>query len=631
MLSDRFTVERELGRGGMGQVLLAHDQLLDRPVAIKVLTAEASTAIGADRFHREIHLTARLVHPNIVPLFDSGESEGSLYYVMPFIDGGTLRDRLAGQGSLPSVDVIRILSDLSEALAYAHGLGVVHRDLKPENIFWHGGRAILADFGIAVSTGAMMGTLTQPGLVIGSSSYISPEQCSGERPDGRADLYSLGCVAFELLTGQPPYNRPSAAALLAAHLLAPIPAIRSIRPDLDYRLDTLCQQLMAKSPDDRPASAAEVLGALRELHDSTPQPATTVRMQRPAAAEGRAGVPDEVARLINQGRDLWTNAVQGGERMRPRLEMAKVYLEKALALMPSNALAMIHLASVYTVQAARGFTEREPAFRRAQELRLQALALDDNLGDVHIWLGIHFLYWEDDTDEAGRELRRGVELAPEDTTGRRFLAVWLKIAGRLPEALEQMRIAVSLAPEAPFQRVGLGDILMALGRYDESITPLREALRLAPGYEAALERLEMSSHRAGRHEEALDARRTLLGVRGEHERAALLEAESRQEGWLVARERDLRRDLVALEQAAATGDPFSEERTSRQLADRLIILHAELGDWSKAMDWVERSYYHRPGRLRRLLTDFPYDRHGLERDSRYVRLLRTAGLTDLLS
>jgi hypothetical protein len=160
---------------------------------------------------------------------------------------------------------------------------------------------------------------------------------------------------------------------------------------------------------------------------------------------------------------------------------------------------------------------------------------------------------------------------------------------------------------------------------------LREALRLAPGYEAALERLEMSSHRAGRHEEALDARRTLLGVRGEHERAALLEAESRQEGWLVARERDLRRDLVALEQAAATGDPFSEERTSRQLADRLIILHAELGDWSKAMDWVERSYYHRPGRLRRLLTDFPYDRHGLERDSRYVRLLRTAGLTDLLS
>ena len=628
MLSDRFDIERELGRGGMGTVYLAHDELLDRPVAIKLLSAEVSSAIGADRFHREIHLTARLVHPNIVPLFDSGESDGSLYYVMPFLNGGTLRERLASNGPLPPSDVIHILSDLSEALAYSHGMGVVHRDIKPENIFWHGGRAILADFGIALNTETTTGALTRTGLVLGTSSYMSPEQASGERPDGRADLYSMGCVAYELLSGKPPYAAANSAALLAAHVLAPIPSVRDVRPEVDHRLDALCRNLMAKNPEARPASAAAVLDVLRDLHNSAEHISTVARAV--PKVRPRRELPEEVAQLIAKGRELSTNATQGGEATRPRLEMARVYLAKACEMMPTSSEAMTQLAGVVMTQAARGFVDREEGFRRVKELLFSALALDDNLGEVHSTLGVHFLYWEDDFEEAGRELRRGVELAPGDSFGRRFYAVWLKIAGRLTEALEQMRIAVDLSPRAAFQRVGLGDILMALGRYDESITPLREALRLAPGYEAALERLEMSCHRAGRHDEALDARRMLLGVRGEHERAALLMQEAAELGWPQARERDLRRDVAALEERAKHEDPFAEVRTSRQLADRLIILHAELGEWSRAMDWVERSYYNRPGRLRRVLTDFPYDHHGLARDSRYARLLRTAGLADLL-
>ncbi len=628
MLSDRFDIERELGRGGMGTVYLAHDELLDRPVAIKLLSAEVSSAIGADRFHREIHLTARLVHPNIVPLFDSGECDGSLYYVMPFLNGGTLRERLASNGPLPPSDVIHILSDLSEALAYSHGMGVVHRDIKPENIFWHGGRAILADFGIALNTETTTGALTRTGLVLGTSSYMSPEQASGERPDGRADLYSMGCVAYELLSGKPPYAAANSAALLAAHVLAPIPSVRDVRPEVDHRLDALCRNLMAKNPEARPASAAAVLDVLRDLHNSAEHISTVARAV--PKVRPRRELPEEVAQLIAKGRELSTNATQGGEATRPRLEMARVYLEKACEMMPTSSEAMTQLAGVVMTQAARGFVDREEGFRRVKELLFSALALDDNLGEVHSTLGVHFLYWEDDFEEAGRELRRGVELAPGDSFGRRFYAVWLKIAGRLTEALEQMRIAVDLSPRAAFQRVGLGDILMALGRYDESITPLREALRLAPGYEAALERLEMSCHRAGRHDEALDARRMLLGVRGEHERAALLMQEAAELGWPQARERDLRRDVAALEERAKHEDPFAEVRTSRQLADRLIILHAELGEWSRAMDWVERSYYNRPGRLRRVLTDFPYDHHGLARDSRYARLLRTAGLADLL-
>jgi serine/threonine protein kinase len=629
VLSDRFDIERELGRGGMGTVYLAHDELLDRSVAIKLLSAEVSSAIGSDRFHREIHLTARLVHPNIVPLFDSGESDGSLYYVMPFLNGGTLRERLSGSGPLPPADVIHVLSDLSEALAYSHGMGVIHRDLKPENVFWYGGRAILADFGIALNTETTTGALTQAGLVLGTSSYMSPEQASGERPDGRADLYSMGCVAFELLTGRPPYTAQNTAALLAAHVLAPIPSVRAIRPEVDPRLDGLCRNLMAKAPESRPASAAAVLDVLRELHNSAEHISTVARAVSPTR-KPRRELPEEVTQLIAKGRELSTNATQGGEATRPRLEMARVYLEKACDLMPSSSEAMTQLAGVLMTQAARGFVDREEGFRRVRELLLSALALDDDLGEVHSRLGIHFLYWEDDFEEAGRELRRGVELSPGDAFGRRFYAVWLKIAGRLNEALEQMRIAADLAPRAAFQRVGLGDILMALGRYDESIAPLREALRLAPGYEAALERLEMSCHRAGRHDEALDARRMLLGVRGEHERAALLLKVVGELGWAEARERDLRRDIAALEERAKVEDPFAEARTSRQLADRLIILHAELGEWTRAMDWVERSYYNRPGRLRRVLTDFPYDHHGLARDSRYARLLRTAGLAELL-
>jgi tetratricopeptide (TPR) repeat protein len=193
-----------------------------------------------------------------------------------------------------------------------------------------------------------------------------------------------------------------------------------------------------------------------------------------------------------------------------------------------------------------------------------------------------------------------------------------------------MRAAVRLDPRAPFMRVGLADVLMALGRYHEAIAPLRDALRLLPRYEAALERLEMSCHRAGRHEEALDARRVLLGTRGETERLAQLSAAAAAEGWLVARERDLRRELETLLARAEQEDPCQDLRGSRQLSDKIVIVLAELGEWTQAMDWIERGYYRRPGRLRRVLTDLPYDHNGLASDPRYVRLLRTAGLEDLL-
>jgi tetratricopeptide (TPR) repeat protein len=194
-----------------------------------------------------------------------------------------------------------------------------------------------------------------------------------------------------------------------------------------------------------------------------------------------------------------------------------------------------------------------------------------------------------------------------------------------------MRAAAQLAPNAAFMHVGEADVLMALGRYDEAVGSLRHALRLLPRYEAALERLEMSCHRAGRHEEALDARRALLGVRGETARIGELTEQAERDGWLAAREHDLRVELEGLLVRARDEDPFTDRGTSRQLADQIIIVLAELGEWREAMSWVERAYHRRPGRLRRVLIDLPYDHHGLAVDPRYARMLRTAGLGELVA
>ncbi len=628
-LAQRFRIVRELARGGMGTVLLAQDTSLDREVALKILTPERSQFLGDDRFSREIRLTARLVHPNIVPLYDSGSAAGSLYYVMPYIDGPTLRERLDREGPRPVAEVVRIIADLSEALAYAHSNGTVHRDLKPENVFWYRDRALLADFGIAVSVTEQHAAerVSGTGTVIGTLPYVSPEQASGEREvDGRSDLYGLGCVAFELLTGHPPYPTWNPVALLAAHLSAPIPSAAALRPDIPDALEALLTRLLAKAPEDRPATAAALL---RELRSATDGPAASGGA--PTAASRLGGLPREALEPIEQGVALYTTAMHGGTGAERKLETARIYFEKALARLPGNPHALAVLGDVVFVTGIRGFADFDAAAHRARELRYQALAANEDAGEVHTSLGATYLYWEDEFELAGEELRRGVELSPWYPPGRRLYGAWLKIAGRVREALAEMQAAVALAPDAPFLQVGLADVLMALGRYDEAIDPLRRALRFDARYEAALERLEMSCHRAGRQEEALDARRALLGLRGATERMRRLTERAAAEGWPTAREADLRDEAADLLARAGREDPFQDLRGSRQLCDRLLIVLAELGEWSQAMDWVERAYHRRPGRLRRMLTDLPYDYHGLATDSRYARLLRTAGLEDLLA
>jgi len=252
-LGERYTIEREIGRGGMAWVLLARDLKHGRQVAIKTLRPEIAASLGAERFLREIRVAATLQHPNILPLYDSGAANGFLYYVMPYVDGGSLRDRLEREGQLPVDEAVRIAREVADALSYAHRHDVVHRDIKPENILFTSGHALVADFGLARAiTSASEEKLTETGIAIGTPAYMSPEQASAEaRLDGRCDIYALGCVLYELLAGGPPFTGPSAQAILARHSLDPVPPLRTVRRTIPEWLEEAIERALAKAPADR--------------------------------------------------------------------------------------------------------------------------------------------------------------------------------------------------------------------------------------------------------------------------------------------------------------------------------------------------------------------------------------------
>jgi serine/threonine-protein kinase len=749
----RFSIERELGRGGTASVYLAHDRILDRSIALKVLHPSVAAAIGTDRFAREVKETARLVHPNIVPLFDSGAIGGLHFYVMPFVEGETLRQRLDREGRLPLDRALAIARDVIEALAYAHAQGVVHRDVKPENVFCYQDRALVADFGIAkVMDRPEADTLTRVGTMVGTAAYVSPEQAGGDPVDGRSDLYSLGCVLFEMIAGRPPFQGANAYALIARHLVETPPRLE--RDDLPAGLADLVARLLAKDPADRPPSAVVLLDELKsqggrptirvprptkglavlplvnlsadpeneyfsdgltedlitKLHNGlglevTPRSAVfglkhrNVSAVQAAAAlrvshvvEGtvrRAGnrirvtaqlvsaagttvwaerfdgtvddlfglqdaitdgivqalrpltpVPKtvkkpptrdpEVHDLIMRSKAIWRRAIPGGAGARERLELAQSLAEQAVGLAPEDPGAIEMVAMCLSVAAVRGYAPFEPTNRRANEMFTEVLRRDPNRPLSLVSLGVQALYLRDDFPLAAELLSRAVTLDVSEPESFRFHGVIQKILGRHDEAVAAHRKAVELDPNAAVLFYGLGDVLIAAGHHDEAIDALRMAIRLEPHYDAALERLELACYRSGRLDEAFDARRARLMFRQATERASMLETTTEERGYPEARRQDLEIELSGQLARASQEDPFATAGTSRMLADDIVVTLSELGRWNEAMDWIERGYHRRPGRLRRTLTDFPFDRRGLAIDPRYARLLRTAGLEELL-
>jgi eukaryotic-like serine/threonine-protein kinase len=287
VLAERYAIERELGRGGMATVYLARDVRHDRPVALKVLHADLAATLGPERFQREIRMAARLQHPHILTVHDSGDAGGQLWFTMPFVEGESLRDRLRRERQLPVTDAVRIAREAAAALDYAHRHNVVHRDIKPENLLLTGeGQVLVADFGIARAlAGGQDTALTETGTSIGTPAYMSPEQASGERVlDGRTDIYSLGAVLYEMLAGEPPFTGPTAQAIIAKRFTGEIPGLRKARPSVPDDVEQAITRSLAMLPADRFATAAEFAKALEG------GPATG-RVN----AEGGGSVPTEAA------------------------------------------------------------------------------------------------------------------------------------------------------------------------------------------------------------------------------------------------------------------------------------------------------------------------------------------------
>jgi len=280
-LAHRYPIERELGRGGMATVYLARDLKHGRRVAIKVLHPELAATLGADRFVREIEIAARLNHPHILPLFDSGESDGYLYYVMPYIEGESLRDRLSREAAMPATEAVRITEQIASAITHAHERGVIHRDIKPENILLAGDQAIVADFGIARAVElAGAERMTHTGMAIGTPAYMSPEQAFGSEELGTAtDVYALGCVVFEMLTGRTAFEGPTPQAILAKHAAGEVPSLRATAPEIPLTVERAVHRALAKAPGDRFGTATGFAEALSTALTAEAQLAEARRMR----------------------------------------------------------------------------------------------------------------------------------------------------------------------------------------------------------------------------------------------------------------------------------------------------------------------------------------------------------------
>ncbi len=369
-LAGRYAIEREIGHGGMAMVYLAHDIRHHRHVAVKVLRPEIAALLGTERFLREIEIAAQLNHPHILPLHDSGEAGGMLFYVMPFVEGASLRDRLAADGALPISEAVRLLHDVVDGLAYAHEHNVVHRDIKPDNVMIATRHAMVTDFGIAkaISDVAGKSRVTTAGVSIGTPAYMAPEQCTADAHiDHRADLYSFGVLAYEILAGRPPFDGTSAQAVLAAHLTEiPVP-LHEVRREVPVALSNVVMRCLEKRPADRWASAAEILSQLESL--TTPSTAVPLPALGPANRSRRLvlGAVAVVALLAgglalrHNARVHWVleTAVPGIRQLEDsgRTEAAYHMALRASAILPNDP----SLARLWPLIATRVSLHTDPA------------------------------------------------------------------------------------------------------------------------------------------------------------------------------------------------------------------------------------------------------------------------------
>jgi len=439
-LAGRYEVQGEIGRGGMATVYLAMDPRHNRKVAVKVLNPELAANLGAKRFLKEIEIAAQLTHPRVVPLYDSGEADGLLYYVMPYVEGETVRERLRRERQLPVEDAIEITAQVASALDFAHEQGIVHRDIKPENVYLQSGEALVADFGLGKALSEAGGQrLTQTGIAVGTPLYMSPEQAAGDQHvDPRSDVYALGCMTFEMLAGEPPFTGATPQAILARKSVESMPSIRVVRETVPAGVERALQKALAKVPADRWATAGAYAEALETgLAEQDFTPSGEISAQ-PAGRKGRlwqvivgvlmagalgiagyamlgssdvepeaAAAPteadlyraDELYRIgaakFTAGADLPADSNQLALFLEARSE-----LEEATRLDPNHAEAHAQLAMVHVFLGQNGHLPKDSTFVHVREMAERALAIDSTLAIAHEalalakWIGTGGFNWQ---------------------------------------------------------------------------------------------------------------------------------------------------------------------------------------------------------------------------------------------
>src|SRR6266700_3398133 len=553
-VADHYSVACEIGRGGMATVYRGDDLKLERQVAIKLLHPQLATGLGVERFLREIKTAAALSHPHIVPLFDSGESGGLLFYVMPYIEGETLRGLLTREGSLPIEDAVRIACEVLEALGYAHAHGVVHRDIKPENIIFSAGRALVTDFGIARAvTAASLEPLTIDGAV-GTPAYMSPEQVSqSPQLDGRSDIYSLGCTLYEMLTGSVPFTGPTAQAVMARQLLDVVPPIRSVRPAVPHALEQAVLTALAKVPADRFATAGQFARALNAPDEATldGEGGESIAVLPFANLSGdhdfeyfSEGIAEEITNALTHLPGLRVAARTSSFAFRGQgIDLAEVgaKLKVGTVLVGSVRRAgnrlrisaqLVKVADGYHLWSERYDREMPDVFAIQDEIakaianRLRVTLGEDgaplvtpatgNLDAYHLYLkGRYYLA------QRGLGLKKALEcfdqaLALDPNYALAYAGLADACTVLAEDGVAPPRRAVELDPLAPLLVMQLGMTLTGAGRYEEAVSSFRRAGDLAPMMFQATIHLGLVFNHLGRSDEAIGPLEVAVTTSGRH-------------------------------------------------------------------------------------------------------------------
>ena len=478
-LAGAYLVEKELGAGGMATVYLAQDLKHHRRVALKVLHPGLAHALGPERFRREIEIAARLQHPHILPVFDSGEHDGTLWYTMPFIQGESLRDLMAREAELPLEQAVQITREVASALDCAHAQGIIHRDIKPENILLSGGHALVADFGIARALSEESGRLTATGLAIGTPAYMSPEQGEGDRQvEARSDVYSLASVTYEMLTGEPPYAGATARAVMTKRLTDPIPSARRLRRTIPEPLDRAIMRGLAPTPADRFPTAGEFARALSGGALAAPGVPVRTGWRLGFAALAVAAVVGLVMLLPGAPPPAESEQLTRGNhllatRTPKAVGEAIAAYQAALALDSTNVTALARIGYAYTLFADWGWAYpglTPPEVRaRAMDYSQRALAQDST--SAAAWLTRAYLLSVNDPYHlrgAVEAFSRSLALDSTSAEGWYQFGQSLMVLGRSEEAAAAYRRSFALDPNRPMALMSLSALSLRAGRIAEA-------------------------------------------------------------------------------------------------------------------------------------------------------------------